>query len=695
MKRFRLLIACVSGALVLGSGLAQARQAPPDPLKEINDSLLVPGTKDAAEVLCPPLAAMAAPPGAPVGLREVSLMKSGDAPWGSWESWASSEPQQAALAALKKVTDPKEKYTFGLKIGRANVPPEWAAAGLLVDAGEPALLALAPQNLRYMEKLDHLVLLCSVEGERLAQADKPDECAALLVNWLRLGRMIADRPFAKEKAWGLQQMIWAAERLADIACLHPALFKEQTVQNTNKDLDPRAVLLERVRFPIGERLALRQLIALAIDERGSAKADAFGPTMARLTADPKNAYDLFPQAAWWGEIGKKHAGWFDARDTADKVLNDWQKRWELNNIFDLIMRTPTDYSKMDRLKFAMIDQVVSEVPTLFTLRTRVSTQLGGVRSALAVVGYRSVQGQWPPSLPPVQPRFIQKLDNDPWFWQEEREVRDIFRYFVPIRDQPLGPREVAKPHTIRVDMSVGGGAGESSAAVASIMGIIELRLKALREAASGAYDSASNTVNVETLKEKWSQAAKSEARRIFSDQNELKSMEEALKLTSEFTPEQLVAAARALLDQPEAQSAIKNQAQRVGLTAEELKSFLMSAEQAIVNSQSYKTLTDGLRGGTPTSLETLEAVGDEIVNFGMTPDVVETYIKKMVIAIANPSSVMSGPSISVNLTEADFVIYSVGPDMKADFAKLVSPTGPDILIWPSVLTLERRAKETK
>ncbi len=667
---------------------ARARQTPPDPLREINDSLQVPGTKDAAEVLCPALAAMRPPPGAPVGLRKVSLMTSADAEWAAWDSWAAGDSQQAVLTALKTITDPKSKFTFGLKFGRANVAPEWVAAGLFIETGDPPLIGLAVTGMRYLARLDDLALLCTVEAERLAVANKPDECAALLVNWVRFGRMMADRPFAKEKSWGATQIEAALERLGDIACTHTTLFTEKSIQNTNKDLDLRALAPERVRFPIGERMALKQLVALSIDERGGPKPDAFGPTVGRLTADPANAYDLFPQAAYWSEIGKVHAGWFDTRDTIDKVLNDWQKRWELNNIFDPIMKTPTDYSKMDRLKFAMVEALVKDIPVIFNQRTSLVTQLTGTRSAIAVVGYKSVQGQWPPTLPPVQPRFVQKLDDDPWFWEEEREVRDFFRYFVPMRDQPVGPRELPKPHMVRVDLS-GSSASLVAEEVTGVAFIVRVALKDLKAIAPGVYDTAAGTLDETKLKERLLAAAKESASRIFSDQDALKALQDGLTSSANTTSEVLMAGLRSMLDAPGAQSALDSEARTHGLTLDELKQFVIKFNEK--GDAANAPLLKSMKDGQPLTLEMIEQMLTSHAEALTSPDLLEPYIKKVVAALATPGGVATGPGITATLTEKDFVLYSVGPDMKADYAKIVGRAGPDILIWPPVLTLERRA----
>lgn len=672
---------------------APAQPTAADPLKELNDSLLPVGTKDASDTLFPALIAMTPPPGAPSGLRAVSLMTSKSPAWPEWDAWAAAEPQQAALAALKTITDPKSKYTIALKFGRDAVSPEWAAASIAIDLGDPPLIALAPARLHYLDRLDRLSLLCTVEAERLATANKPEECAALLVNWLRFARIVADRPFAKEKIWAFTLAETAIERLADIACTHATLFTEKTVQDTTKELDIRALTPERIRFPIGERLALTQLIQLTIEERGGPRPESFGPTLGRLTADPANAYDLFPQAAWWSEIAKSHGGWFDTRETAEKVLNDWRKRWELNNIFDLYMRTQPDYARMDRLKFAMIEQVVKDIPNLFNLRTSTVTQLRGVRSALAVVGYHATQGQWPPALNAVQPRYVQRLDDDPWFFESEREVRDIFRYFVPIRDQPLKPRELPKPHVIRIDLSAAAADASTAgpAAGGSLSELDRLQIARLKDIAVGVYDMTTQTIDDAKLKERWTEAAKEEMRKTFSDKELLEAFQKGVQLITGLSPEQLISTVKSTLESPALKAALEAQGRAYGLSTDDMKQMTVAGIELLFVTDAFKAITKAIEDGDTLTLDMMENFGTASVEIMTGPRLYDNYVKKMVSHLANPMAESLGPSITASLTDSDFVIYSVGPDMKAEYARNVGRAGPDILVWPPVLTLERRA----
>jgi hypothetical protein len=715
--------------LALAFASAALAQAPADPVAQLNKALVAPGVKDASDTLLTSVATMDAPPKLPKAFREVSLMTSKSRSWADWDAWAKADPQQAALTALKTVCDPKSKYALGLPYGRSNTKPEWVAAGIAIDVGEPPLLAAAPNGLEYLDRLGHVALLCTVQAERLALENKPAECVAVLLDWLRLGRMIADRPFAAEKLWGLAQMTKAVERLGDIACSHPDLLTEKVVQDTNKDLDFRAIAPERIRFPVGERMALDQLIALAIEERGGPKPGGFGPTLARITYDRTNPYDLFPQAAYWGEIGKSHAGWFDTREQVDRVLGDWQKRWELNDIFDPIMQTPTDYSRMDRLRFAMIEQMVRPAGELFALRTTFVTQLGGLRSALAVVGYRSVQKQWPPNLNAVQPRFVQKLDYDPWFFEREREVREIYRYFVPMRDMPVGPRDLPKPHAITVAYTTSSAAGavpHTAGLPAFPEGVLPSEVAAqaqqraaeamrmLNTAPAGMIDVEALTIDVTKFR-RWLL----EINQSQTDEADAQELTDTLKRIAEsgVTAENVEQRIREVFGQvsPGVGSMESTDAEKPPFDVEKVQRALIDAATALLSDPTISKSIESAKAGKALTVEEAKACLEAAFTAAIQPAHIDPLLEAGRTLVAGPigesikqslrdaiaaAATMASqpaegpPPFAISLTDKDFILYSVGPNLKPEFAKNVSPVGPDILVWPPVLTLERRAQSS-
>lgn len=691
MRLLQTIVCIAAGAL--GGNLvapAEARQAGQDVIAEVNRGLVAPGTKDLAEVLFPTLAEIDKPPAQPASLRAASLMTPSSRQWGEWEAWAKAEKQQAALAALKTVADPKAKYLLQLPYGRASVKAEWVQAGLFVDLGDPPLLALAATGSRYLEALDRLALLCTVEAERLATAGQADECLAVLINWLRLARIIADRPFAHEKAWALAQGQAAVERLGDVACTHAGLFGEKQVQDATRELDPRAIALERIRFPTGERQAITQLISLTIEERGWPKPDSFGPVLGRLTVDRTKPFDLFNQAAYWTRIGKEHAGWFDCRDEADKVLGDLRKRWEINNFFDPIMQTPTDYSRMDRLKYAMIAQVVEPVANLYDERILTATAVLGVRSALGAVGYRAVHGVWPPSLPAVQPRFVQSLDYDPWYFEREREVRSIYRYFVPMRDQPVGPRALPKPHTIRVSLERTAGMKAEADASAVLSRRFFWGLGDVASLPGDALDPATGVVNAERLREVLLGRVRTEP--ITDDERRtLRSVAEALISLGADSVEKIEQETAAMFGHSMLREWVTDDLlASIGLSFEEFKTLTIRLAVEQFKTDAHKAIIAAVRARRDPTDDEILALREARATILCMPEFIDPYLTKILVKQSMASA--AEDAFTIELMDSDFVLYSVGSDGKADFARSVGRAGPDILIWPPVLTLERRAR---
>ncbi len=438
--------------LVLGApALAQGGTASQTDYRgSINSSLgLVGANQDAAGVLFPAVAAMEAPPDSPVTMRAIALMTRSSPDWARWVSWAEAAPQKAVLEALAKVTDPKNKYVMGFNYGREGVDPALIKAGLFVDLGKPPLLAMAALNCQYLEPLENVSRLCTIEAARLADSGNGADAINVLVNWARLGRIVADRQFGLEKIWGLVVLIQACERLRDLAYQHPDAFTEQAIVALQREIDTRALNSDRLRFPEGEKSALMELVRLTFEERGGPKTNEF-PVYLGSLYQARSPLEAFNSLDMWSRIAPNHAGYFDTVDQIEKVFGDWQKRWSLTDLFDPLLLEPTDYSKMDPARFAVISALTAPLLVLLDLRTTLAMELIGTRAAMACIGFRARNKQWPPNIAAVQPAFVGRLDDDPWSFDPKSRTRRHLQYFVPIRDSVVGPRELPRPHSVTV-----------------------------------------------------------------------------------------------------------------------------------------------------------------------------------------------------------------------------------------------------
>ncbi|HBS28627.1 MAG TPA: hypothetical protein DEB06_04050 [Phycisphaerales bacterium] len=613
-------MALLLGLLALGGPSGARAQTPRDDLvAHANRSVAQSGaTKEASEVLFPALAAMERPPERfrsgvhdrihGPSLRETraaSVVTPKDPDWAALSAWAAAPAQQAVLAAIKTITDPSARFVLGFPYGRAGVKPEWAGAGLYVGLGSPQLLAAANGSMEYLFRLSEAATLCSVEAQRRAAAGEGSAAVEPLIGWLRMGRMVSDRLFSMEKQWGMQSVRDAAERMLDISCQHPGLLSAQDIAQAVLELDLRALAPERILFPDGERLACLQLIGLTMEERGGPSATGFAPTMGLIRAEP-TGLAAFGGAAYWAQFQGEHAGWFDSIEEVRKVFGDWGQRWQINNQFDPIWQQLTDFSKMDARRFAIIREVVASEPvnieSLFQLRVELMVQLTGARSALGVVGFRARQNTWPPALAAVQPQFVPRLDFDPWSWNERRETRDIFQFFVPMRDQKRGPREEPTPHRMRV--RIGGDAGTDLVAAAGAELAAAMPAE-MREQLRSAFASG---LPADVVDESGRPSA--DKLKAIAEQN--------INASPDLTQEQKQA----------------------------LIGSFRGLNQALID-QVFEILRAAVGMAGETDMHTAE------------------------------------------LRDDTFVLYSVGFNQKADFARVVGRGGEDIIIWPPLLWLER------
>ncbi len=612
-RSFRVLVG--SAALALGGGASAQDADLSSYIQDANRSVAAAGQlTDAADILFPVAASMSPPPQRFGLVRQASLLSPASGEWSQFDSWAAASEQQAVIDALIEATDPEERRVLGFPYGR-GVDEAWIEAGLFVDLGAPAFLARGATDQAYLRVLTDVVVLATIEAARLAEAGDGTRCKDVLVAWALLGRQVSDRVFFHEKLWGMTQMASAAERLRDIGHEYPELFTPDDIASATNEFDLRNLRLDRIEFPKGERLALEELIVNVIEERGG-PTDRFAPVMGVATAG-EHAFSAFGRAAEWEDFAEGHAGWFDTKDELEKVFGDWGQRWKLNDPFDALMSEATDFSRMDRSRFAVIERFGSRMEGLFDLRMRVLVEITGTRSALGVLGYKRAQGVWPPSLTAVQPRFVRRLDNDPWNFDRTRNARDVFQFFVPMRDRPRGPRELPKPHVIRVALGLGESALEGERVDVIGPTVFGSNAQTFADAIragvpSSVFDPATKQLDVDGMKE----FVKSQVRLM---DFEAASMERIVGTVDGFGEFEF----RAMID-----------------------------------------MVDG--AGTALSAEQLTGI------------------------VGGSSDGDSGSrSLSVTITDEDFVLYSVGPDGRRQTAEEVGVLGSDILMWPPLLSLQR------
>jgi hypothetical protein len=662
-----------------------------------------PGTEDLAPVLFPALAAMKPAPAAADGLDASMLLSPTSKGWQTAADWAKAPEQQAALKALATITDPKKKYLLAIPYGTQGLDPAWVKAGLCVELPPSGLLQGA--KYKYRAPLERLLMLVNVEATRVASEGKADEALTLCTRWLRLARIVAEREGVRERRWGMNQMILACERMRDIAYVYRDKLTAEQTRNASDDLDERLIGVKRIRLPMLERLAADQLVERVIIEKGEVDPAKFASTMARLSADQRSL-NLFGQAAWYRELAAAHAGWFDTRDQIQKVFGGWANRWNVENLHDDLLQIPSDYLKMDKSKFALVELTANEIEGLEALRLELLTQLAGTRVALGVVGYERKEKRWPPNVSAVAPAYVRTLDPDPYGYDKRFKNLLPFYYKVPIRDDVKKEREEPKPHEMTV------GVGTSASAAAGPDPVLTAMAKGFTATIKTGQWSTINPADIDfesMLKdiEGTKKQLIAKAGQVNLSDADLAITADALKLAPDLdavNPEQLkqlvTAGFKSLGAQGEA--AMAKLETLMGVPIDDFFIMLAQIDNATNKAPAVKELRTAAKNGTKLTNDMVKKAsiaGTEVLTSDTA--LLTKYLSTMAaimkaplgaairqsIGMGDPSQAAS--SFTVTITQKDFLLWSSGPDARDDQAKSVGSGGSDTLIWPPILSLRR------
>ena len=621
------------------------------------------GENNAAEPLLIALSNMDAPPETIADTPTALLMLPGDPGWSAAKAWATAPNQRAMLDALREVTNPSNPHVFALPYGLENTPPAIEATGLAIDLGDPPLLANA--DTAYLDALDELFSLASIDAARLAEEDDP-EAAYKLVQWIRLARMVADQPLSVEKGWAIHSMRLGVMRLLDLFALHPRLMDEPELIRLVRELSENEIRIERILPPYADRIAMHELVAATFIERRGPNPAAFAPTLAALMSEG-TPLGLFGEATYFQRIAEQQANWFDTTEKIDAIYNDWERRWTVPH-YDHIWTQQMERRLIDPARFTLIEDFSPDLYPIFQDRLALRADVAGARMALSVIGYRRGKGVWPSDLAAIRPTFVDNIDTDPFHDGGDRFVKQfkILEYFVPIRDQKFGAREDPRPHPIRVFRAGGIFAGIESGPLefdtASINQSIDQFIAAVeaggRSAATPMFEQIANAIIDQGL------TRANYRQKIRNDKDRL--------ISTALVP----AATVALANEVASKAGIPAE-----LSDEDVQVLLIEQLRLLFDDIDFTTALGAMRRD--------DRITDEVALAGLRA-ALHASAQSMINLARKLSPSSFGPDyFDVELDQHNFIIYARGIDRRADWAREVGPDAADYLIWPPILSLLR------
>lgn len=459
---------------ILGLALALVLALPVGALAQGGDAIArvnaknraIPADQRADRVLFPILAAMAEPPASVSVLEDgrptqAMLLAPGSRGWEAASGWASQQPQQAALEALDRVTQEASflrSMVIAQPYGIDGVPVDLVRAGMYTELGDPPLLALA--EFRYLPKMTDLAILAHVEATRRLEAGNPAGAIDVLIDLLHLGRMMADREFFVEVAWGYRVMIDAAIRVRDIAFVDysqtsPLLGHEQLMEAIGRlDMGRRGFLhIDRLRLPEGDSIGGHQILGRIFDPNGQPN-ERFATTMSALTTSDR-PLRRFSDAGLWSQLRVVHVDGLDSRSALENVYNDWTQLW-IQDDFAPAHNLVREYDRLNPVTHGVIRVVMPELTGLFNERRILRTEVVGTRASLGVLAYRSRLRTLPVALSSLRPQILPEVvEVDPFGPVRDFRGRPLvseLKFLVPRRDLAPDPRLGHQPLPIDVIM---------------------------------------------------------------------------------------------------------------------------------------------------------------------------------------------------------------------------------------------------
>ncbi len=425
----------------------------------------IPNDQRADLVLLPAMVGLADPP-AVVGVLEdgrptdAMLMGPGLRGWEEASQWAAADSQQAVLTALDEITKEAsylESMVMAQPYGIDGVPVDLVRAGLYSELGDPPTLTTT--DFRYLPKLTKVAILAHVEASRRLNDGDPAGALDVLIDLMHLGRMMADREFYEEVAWGYRTMIDAAIRVRDVvfvdyASKQPVLDHAQLTEAINRLDDGRGGFLffDRLRLPEGDRVGGEQILSRIFDERGR-PTDRFASTMSALTTSER-PLRRFSEAGLWTQVRAVHGDGFATRRTLRDVFNDWAQLWTQSD-FAPGHKLVREYDRLNPITEGVVQSIVPEMTGLFNERRILRAEIGGTRTALGVVAYKNRLRTLPVSLASLRPRILSDREIDPFGPVRDAQNRPLvseYKYLVPLRDLPVNPAQGPRPLPIDVIM---------------------------------------------------------------------------------------------------------------------------------------------------------------------------------------------------------------------------------------------------
>lgn len=351
-------------------------------------------------------------PPQPVGARfNLTTIWPGMPDWKKVSDWAAANEHMA-----EAVLEAEKKVILGMPYGLSAADQEWRMKGIVIDVAPDG--DLTKINYPYLDAMDAVACWATAEFYRLLEAGEYDKAFDLGVAFLRVLRQGCEQEMLEEK-------LWFMETLSDALSTHrDAMYSylDKIPATTFKQLGMKEYpflkatddqRMRRLEMPEGDRLVAEAMLESTFDSGGQADMDQFAKVFGSLQAQ-RAPLTQFGTKRRWMRLSTVHASLDASQEKLTDVYDDWWRRWRMRQ-YDEVMDIPTEFERLNEIRFAAIVLAVSDLDEAFRARERLITNINGTIFSAGLCDYHSTFGAWPANLAPVYSvGAIKRFDFDPY-----------------------------------------------------------------------------------------------------------------------------------------------------------------------------------------------------------------------------------------------------------------------------------------
>ena len=343
--------------------------------------------------------------------------------WSAVSDWAEANADMA-----KALKGAQSKLLLGLPYGEESVPQSYRDAGVYVgiqlDSSAGELVSL-----KYLQAMETIATWSVAEQYRLCEAGSFDDAFSLGIASARVLRQLCDRQMLGEKFTSFRLLGEAMSVQRDLMMhyidqIPVELFRKFATKEYPFLKPSDNERLRRLELPEGDRLVTAAVLTLVFDEDGDPVPDQLAMVFGSMQAEDA-PLTRFGAIKRWEALAAVHGSMTASQEKLTDVYDDWWRRWRLRQ-YDPIQQLPTEFSRINEVRYAAVVQSIADMKGLFAERNRLIVEIDGTVLAAGLCGYYRKHDNWPKDREMAYVTFIPKrFDFDPY---DKDYGRLLFRY---------------------------------------------------------------------------------------------------------------------------------------------------------------------------------------------------------------------------------------------------------------------------